>query len=323
MVAPLLSFVLLQTHHPPKSFRFTAHNSKAGAPVSVPHTPRCPVYFVSHPKTLHITTPHTRFLPQYAHVQRDFPTHPRRRRIFRPGFSPPKPICPPDFSSPTPKFPGGFITTDARFPPPDLKNCDRSQTKSQKLRVRAANKQKRLLLPSMPISPLKTYRNCEIGGNTPQTQQAVAHHKRRNLTKNRLFRYTNLHFTRRHRIFPDNRKPHSRTRNSHASKQPHTSAFIHDNNAIQAQKRDRRAFSTPQCQPKSGKNSKKQTSHPAKKRHTATYTNQRRCAIFTNKQHLPHRLPDKKNGLFSRQNSHSRKTYSIFVKQGRNYRFFV
>lgn len=95
------------THRPPKSFCFTCQNPKACAPVSVPHTPRCPVYFVSHPKTLHITTPHTRFLPQYAHVQRDFPTHPRRRRIFRPGFSPPKPICPPDFSSPTPDCPVG------------------------------------------------------------------------------------------------------------------------------------------------------------------------------------------------------------------------
>ena len=41
-------------------------------------------------------------------------------------------------------------------------------------------------MPSMPIS-LKTYRNCKISGNTPQTQQAVAHHKRRNLTKNRPF----------------------------------------------------------------------------------------------------------------------------------------
>lgn len=97
-----------------------------------------------------------------------------------------RPISPPKFSSATPKFAARFFITDARFPPPDLKNCDRSQIKSQKLRVRAANKQKRLLLPSMPIS-LKTYRNCEIGGNTPQTQQAVAHHKRRNLTKNRPF----------------------------------------------------------------------------------------------------------------------------------------
>lgn len=103
-----------------------------------------------------------------------------------------------DAPSPTPDFPTGFFAiqadfparffiTDARFPPPDLKNCDRSQTKSQKLRVRAANKQKRLLLPSMPISPLKTYRNRKIGGNTPQMPQAVAHHKRRKLTKNRLF----------------------------------------------------------------------------------------------------------------------------------------
>lgn len=82
-----------------------------------------------------------------------------------------RPISPPKFSSATPKFAARFFITDARFPPPDLKNCDRSQTKSQKLRVRAANKQKRLLLPSMPISPLKTYRNRKIGGNTQQTPQ--------------------------------------------------------------------------------------------------------------------------------------------------------
>ena len=74
-----------------------------------------------------------------------------------------RPISPPKFSSATPKFAARFFITDARFSPPDLKNCDRSQTKSQKLRVRAANKQKRLLLPSMPISPLKTYRNRKIG----------------------------------------------------------------------------------------------------------------------------------------------------------------
>ena len=133
----------------------------------------------------HATHP---ILPRYAHVRCDFAAvFPSAARFHRPNFHQRHLSSPPDFSSPTPKFPGGFITTDARFPPPDLKNCDRSQTKSQKLRVRAANKQKKLLLPSMPISPLKTYRNRKIGGNTPQTQQAVAHHKRRNLPKNRLF----------------------------------------------------------------------------------------------------------------------------------------
>lgn len=109
MVAPLLSFVLLQTHHPPKSFCFTGHNSKAGAPVSVPHTPHHPIYFVAPPKTLHITTPHTGFSPQYAHVLRDFTTRPRRHRIFRPDFSPPTTIPPPDLHHRRPTAPADRI----------------------------------------------------------------------------------------------------------------------------------------------------------------------------------------------------------------------
>ena len=169
LVEPILGFILPETHQPPHLSASPLTIQKPARGLR-PHTPRCPVYFVSHPKTLHITTPHTRFLLQYAHLQRDFPTRPRRRRIFRPGFSPPKPISPPDFSSPTPKFPGGFIATDARFPPPDLKKL-RSIAK-QNLKNResgAAKKQKRLLLPSMPISLSK-----HIG----TVKSAATHHKR-------------------------------------------------------------------------------------------------------------------------------------------------
>lgn len=140
------------------------------------HTRRTALFTLLPPKnSTHHHAPHRIFATIRSRAARFCRSVPLRR-----------PISPPKFSSATPKFAARFFITDARFPPPNLKNCNRSQTKSQKLRVRAANKQKRLLLPSMPIS-LKTYRNCEIGGNTPQTQQAVAHHKRRNLTKNRLF----------------------------------------------------------------------------------------------------------------------------------------
>lgn len=123
LVEPILGFILPETHQPPHLSASPLTIQKPARGLR-PHTPRCPVYFVSHPKTLHITTSHTGFSPQYTHVQRDFPTRPLRRRIFRPGFSPPKPISPPDFSSPTPDFPRRIVL-----------NYDRSQTKSQKMRV--------------------------------------------------------------------------------------------------------------------------------------------------------------------------------------------
>ena len=129
------------------------------------HTRRDALFTLSLTQKLYKSSRHT---PDFATI---------RSRAVRFCRSVPlrRPISPPRFSSATPKFAARFFITDARFPPPDLKNCDRSQTKSQKLRVRAANKQKRLLLPSMPISPLKAYRNRKNGGNTPQTPQAVAH----------------------------------------------------------------------------------------------------------------------------------------------------
>lgn len=174
LVEPILGFILPETHQPPHLSASPLTIQKPARGLR-PHTPRCPVYFVSHPKTLQIITPHTRLchdtltcsaISRRALADAGFSDRVfhHRRRFPRPIFHH---ICP----------------TARRT----VLNCDQFQTKSQKLRVRAANKQKRLLLPSMPISPLKTYRNRKIGGNTPQMPQAVAHHKRRKLTKNRLF----------------------------------------------------------------------------------------------------------------------------------------
>ena len=116
----------------------------------------------------HATHP---ILPRYAHVRCDFAAvFPSAARFHRPNFHQRHLSSPPDFSSPTPKFPGGFIATDARFPPPDLKKL-RSIAK-QNLKNResgAAKKQKRLLLPSMPISLSK-----HIG----TVKSAATHHKR-------------------------------------------------------------------------------------------------------------------------------------------------
>lgn len=108
-----------------------------------------------------------------------------------------RPISPPKFSSATPKFAARFFITDARFPPPDLKKCDRSQTKSQKLRVGVGNK-----LKAQPCKPCRSAclanKKRETGSRTLQMPQ---HDE-----KPPFFRYTHLHFTRRHRVFPDNRK---------------------------------------------------------------------------------------------------------------------
>lgn len=121
-------------------------------------------------------------------------------------------------------------------------------------------------MPSMPIS-LKTYRNCKISGNTPQTQQAVAHHKRRNLTKNRPFLDIHAFISHVAIEFSQTTESLIAAREIAMLANNHTPvpSFTMKTHFQAQKKRDRRAFSTPQCQPKRGKNSKKQTGHPAKK----------------------------------------------------------
>lgn len=209
-----------------------------------------------------------------------------------------RPISPPKFSSATPKFAARFFITDARFPPPDLKNCDQSQTKSQKLRVRAANKQKRLLLPSAPISPLKTYRNRKIGGNTQQTPQAVAHHERRNLTKNRLFLDIPTFISHVAIGFSQTTENLIAAREIAMLANNHTPALSFTTITRFKHRKETDAPSQHRSANQKAVKTQKTDEPPRKKRHTATYTNQRSCAIFTNKQHLPHRLSDKKTACF-------------------------
>ena len=234
-----------------------------------------------------------------------------------------RPISPPKFSSATPKFAARFFITDARFPPPDLKNCDRSQTKSQKLRVRAANKQKRLLLPSMPISPLKTYRNRKIGGNTPQTPQAVAHHKRRNLTKNRLFldiptfiSHVAIGFSRTTENLIAAREIAMLANN-------HTPALSFTTITRFKHRKETDAPSQHHSANQKAVKTQKTDEPPRKKKAHSHLYKSKKMRYFHQQTALTTPSARQKNGLFPRQNSHSRKTYSIFVKQGKNYRFFV
>ena len=126
----------------------------------------------------------------------------------------------PQCSPPMPGFPTRFFITDARFPPPDLKNCDRSPNKISKIERQGRQKSKRRSChspcqsPSQNISELRNRRQHTANAassRTPQTPQLDE--------KPPLFRYTRIHFTRHHRVFTDNRKPHSRTQNSHTRKQ--------------------------------------------------------------------------------------------------------
>lgn len=133
----------------------------------------------------------------------------------------------------------------------------------------------------MPIS-LKTYRNCKISGNTPQTQQAVAHHKRRNLTKNRPFLDIHAFISHVAIEFSQTTESLIAAREIAMLANNHTPvpSFTMKTHFQAQKKRDRRAFSTPQYQPKSGKNSKK-TDEPPRKKGTQPLTQIKEDALFS------------------------------------------
>lgn len=117
LVEPILGFILPETHQPPHLSASPLTIQKPARGLR-PHTPRCPVYFVSHPKTLHITTPHTRFchdtLTCSAISRRALADAGFSDRVFRHPSRFPRPIfhhrhlsSPADLSPPTPDFPAG------------------------------------------------------------------------------------------------------------------------------------------------------------------------------------------------------------------------
>ena len=73
---------------------------------------------------------------------------------------------------------------------------------------------------------------------------------------------------------------------------------------------------------KAVKTQKNRRATPQKKAHSHLHKS-KKTRYFHQQTTLTTPSARQKNGLFPRQNSHSRKTYSIFVKQGKNYRFFV
>lgn len=155
---------------------------------------------------------------------------------------------------------------------------------------------------------------------TKHTKSATAHTKRRNTTGKTLFLSDIPTFMSRIVAISS---PTTAITNKNMREQPHVKGPAFATKTLSPAKKETDAPSQHRSTNQKAVKTQKNRRATPQKRHTATYTNQRRRAIFTNKQHLPHRLPDKKNGLFSRQNSHPRKTYSKFVKRGKNYRFFV
>ena len=155
---------------------------------------------------------------------------------------------------------------------------------------------------------------------TKHTKSATAHTKRRNKTgKPSFFRIYPLSCHASSLYCHQQQRSLTKTcANSHTSKD-----LLSQQKCCRRQKKEADAPSQHRsANQKAVKTQKNRRATPQKKAHSHLHKS-KKVRYFHQQTALTTPSARQKNGLFPRQNSHSRKTYSIFVKQGKNYRLFV
>ena len=137
LVEPILGFILPETHQPQIS-PLHRLQFKSRRTVLRPTHAAMPCLLCLSPKnSTHHHAPHRIFAAIHSRAARDAPS--------------PTPDFPTGFFTTKADFPARFFTTDARPSRRIALNCDRSQTKSQKLRVVDGKQAKIAIVQALPI----------------------------------------------------------------------------------------------------------------------------------------------------------------------------